>query len=101
MEDQNAQEIRTSLLRKLGEYASGRKSDVDRGAETPHLAALMLQKYGYGLCDAAELIAPRAGLVKHSDVDILVEEIDPSWRENAKKRWAARPADIAGAASAD
>ncbi|KSQ21776.1 hypothetical protein APB26_32880 [Pseudomonas aeruginosa] len=94
MVNSNVRDARASLLRKLDEYAAGRRSDVGRGAESPHLAALMLQKYGYGLCDAAEAIEPGGSLVKYSDVDALVEEIDPNWRENAKKRWAARPADV-------
>ncbi len=88
-------EAREDILRKLADYAQGRKSDVARGAETPHLAALLLQKYGYGLCDAFGEVFGRGELgPTYADVDHAVEEIDPDWRENGKKRWAGRPADI-------
>ena len=34
------------LVREVQKHASGRSRDVERGAETPRLAALLLQKYG-------------------------------------------------------
>jgi hypothetical protein len=86
---------REAALAKLAEYAQGRISDVKRGAETAELAALLLQKYGYGLCDALAVCYPESGpCPTYHDVDRMVESIDPDWRESARKRWAAKPAGI-------
>lgn len=72
-----------------------RKKDVARGAETQHLAGLLVQKYGYGLCDAfVEIFGSQFDGPTYGDVDRAVAEIDPQWQENAKKRWAGRPAKI-------
>jgi hypothetical protein len=88
------------VLKKLAEYAKGRASDVARGAETPELAALLLQKYGYGLCDAFALCFPESqDRPSYGDVDAAVAVIDPEWQTSAKRRWAARPAGLAGTAS--
>lgn len=90
-----AEQARTDVLRKLADYAEGRKKDVARGAETPHLAGLLVQKYGYGLCDAfAEVFGAKFDGPTYGDVDRAVTEIDPQWQENAKKRWAGCPAEI-------
>ena len=79
-------------------YAESRKKDVARGAETPELAALLVQKYGYGLADSASLAAnledcPKPDLMK--DVDQLVASIDPDWRTHQQRRFDARPAALA------
>jgi hypothetical protein len=76
------------LVREVQRYASGRSRDVERGAETPRLAALLLQKYGLGE-------SPRAADPILYALDAETERIDPEWRENHRLRWAARPADIA------
>ena len=39
----------------LESYAKSRMNDVARGAETPELAGLLVQKYGYGLAKALQL----------------------------------------------
>jgi hypothetical protein len=89
------EQARDAVLRKLTEYAEGRKKDVARCAESPHLAGLMVQKYGYGLCDAFDEIFGRSlAAPTYGDVDRAVTEIDPQWQENAKMRWAGRPATI-------
>ncbi len=44
------------LLQQVKEYANGGASDVARGAETPRLAALLVQKYGRGVVDALAVI---------------------------------------------
>jgi hypothetical protein len=86
---------REAVQQLLRDYASSRKNDVLRGAETPHLAALLLQKYGYGLCDSFAAIYEGLGPAPtYHDVDILVSEIDPDWKTNADARWASRPADL-------
>jgi hypothetical protein len=81
----------------LKSYAESRKRDVARGAETPELAGLLVQKYGYGLAKALDLAAELADHPAPSlttEVDRLVAEIDPHWRENQVRRFEARPASI-------
>lgn len=84
------------LVREVQRYASGRSRDVERGAETPRLAALLLQKYGLGIIQAVSVIyeSPRAADPILYALDSEIERIDPDWRENHRLRWAARPADI-------
>jgi len=84
------------LVEQVIEYARGRHNDVERGAETPRLAALLLQKYGRGMADAVALIfeTPRAADRIVRQVDEETSRIDPAWREHDRERWAARPADI-------
>ena len=81
----------------LEAFSRCRKDAVDLGAETPMLAALLVQKYGYGL---DKVLALAAELADHpaprlqKEVDRLVGEIDPHWRENFKLRINARPATL-------
>ncbi len=93
------------VLRKLADYASARKSDVAKGLETKELAGVLVQKYGYGLCDAfAEVFRDEAGPAPtYTDVDKAVGSIDPNWRRTQKLRWKSE-ADLAsndGAAALD
>lgn len=82
-------------LDKLREYAFGRAQDVARGAETPHLAGLLVQKYGYGLCDACACLSlPPEESLSYQDVDQAVAQIDPDWQAHAKERWSFRPAQV-------
>lgn len=81
----------------LEDYARSRERDVARGAETPELGALLVQKYGYGLNQALRIAAdiadePPPSLIH--DVDRLVGEIDPAWREHQERRYAALPASL-------
>ncbi|KAB8048681.1 hypothetical protein GCN78_18225 [Janthinobacterium rivuli] len=78
-------------------YAESRKKDVDRGAETPELAAFLVQKYGYGSADRASLAAnllecPKPDLMR--DLDQVATSIDPDWRTNQQRRFDARPAAL-------
>lgn len=84
------------VLWRLRAYVDGRISDVARGAETPRLAALLVQKYGLGLADAtAEFLEGRSGAGEIAKAtDEAVHRIDPDWREHARLRWGLRPADI-------
>lgn len=84
------------LIAKIRDYARDRASNVTRGAETPHLAALLLEKYGRGMVDAAaELFDGRAMMDRiQAVVDEEVTRTDPDWKANAHRRWAGRPADI-------
>lgn len=84
------------LVRQVREYASGRASDVARGAETPRLAALLVQKYGRGVVDAVIAVfdSARAADPIASIVDDETAKIDPLWREHDRERWNGRPADV-------
>jgi hypothetical protein len=84
------------LIQKVKRYAKGRAECVSRGTETPHLAALLLQKYGLGITDAVSLIYdnPRAADPIYRVVDEEVAKIDPQWREHMRERWERQPADI-------
>lgn len=84
------------LVQKVIEYANSRKKDVVRGAETPRLAALLLQKYGVGVIDAVSILfdSPRVADPIYQVLDEETAKIDPQWQEHMKERWAGRPADI-------
>ncbi|WP_437560359.1 hypothetical protein [Acidithiobacillus sulfuriphilus] len=84
------------LVRQVKDYANGRAKDVERGADTPRLAALLVQKYGRGVVDAvAEIFgSPRAADPISKVVDDETAKIDPLWREHDRERWAGRPADV-------
>lgn len=91
------QQIRHRLVSDLREYAEGRKSNVARGAETPELAALLVQKYGYGAATAVSIIfdclnEPKLDIYK--ELDDIVAKIDPQWNEHQKQRWELRPAAL-------
>lgn len=86
------------LIFEIQNYAKGRTSDVERGAETPRFAALLLQKYGYGMIDAIRIMTDNDRSIDTSllykILDEEVEKIDPKWQEHMKERWEARPVDI-------
>lgn len=84
------------LVGQVKDYANGRAKDVARGAETPRLAALLVQKYGRGVVDAVSAIfgSPRAADPVWKAVDEETEKIDPLWREHDRERWKGRPADV-------
>ncbi|MBA4688596.1 MAG: hypothetical protein H2184_15705 [Candidatus Galacturonibacter soehngenii] len=85
-----------NLIIKIREYARNRTSDIKRGAETPALAALLLQKYGEGIIDAIISVSD-SNRVADPIQKVLDEElfkIDPEWKEHNKERWEGRPADI-------
>lgn len=65
------------LIAAIREFAQGCKADVERGAETPGLASLMVEKYGYGLMKAADVLAVEDSHLLTAEVDRLVAEIDP------------------------
>ncbi|CQB01776.1 TPA: hypothetical protein ACPY37_004246 [Escherichia coli] len=84
------------LQEQVRDYARQRAKDVARGAETPRLAALLVQKYGRGVVDALAVVfdSPRAAEPVMVVVDEEVSRIDPLWREHDRERWAGRPADV-------
>ncbi|MFJ1470188.1 beta/alpha barrel domain-containing protein [Massilia orientalis] len=89
--------LQERVVDELRDYAAKRKNDVRRGAETPELAALLVEKYGEGLVKAlhiAEDLLDVSASRLRAEVDRLVLEIDPDAEENRKRRWASRPAGV-------
>ena len=89
--------LNARISEEIRGYAASRKKDVARGAETPELAALLVEKYGSGLAKAAGFVAdlldaPASDLL--TDVNRLVLEIDPKAAENRDRRWQARPVGL-------
>jgi hypothetical protein len=84
------------LAREVKEFAAGRASDVERGAETPRLAAMLLQQYGRGVVAAVGVIyeSPRIADPIQTLLDEETAKIDPLWKEHARERWDGRPADV-------
>ena len=82
------------MINEIEHYATGRKSDVARGAETPALASLMVEKFGYGLVKAADLLGLADSSLLTAAVDRLVVEIDPQHRKHQQYRWDSRPAGL-------
>lgn len=84
------------LMQQVQEYAAGRATDVARGAETPHLAALLVQKYALGVTDAVGVVFQNSRAADRIQLlaDEEVAKIDPLWREHARERWSGRPADV-------
>src|ERR1700675_4673485 len=84
-----------ALIEEIQRYAGNRVNDVARGAETPALAALMVEKFGEGLMKAAYLLGvERCDDLKH-EIDRLVREIDPQYPTHVQYRFEARPAGLA------
>lgn len=87
------------VVRQVQEFAAGRANDVARGAETPRLAALLVQKYGRGMADAIATAfdSPRAADSINQVLDEETAKIDPLWREHDRERWAANSVDVVAA----
>jgi hypothetical protein len=84
-----------ALIEGIQRYAGKRVHDVTRGAETPALAALMVEKFGEGLMKAGYLLGvERADALRH-EIDRLVREIDSDYPAHLQCRFEARPAGLA------
>jgi hypothetical protein len=88
--------ITEKYIKLIKDYAAGRASDVKRGAETPWLAATLLQKYGTGIVDAVICFYDdnRAADKIKNVLDEEVVKIDHNWVEHMRERWDGCPADI-------
>lgn len=84
--------IEDRMLYELKLFAQSRINDIARGAETPQLAALLVEKYGYGMAKAAEVVGLNINI--HNEVDVLVREINPDQKLTNQLRWNARPAAL-------
>jgi hypothetical protein len=80
--------IERDVIQDIRRYAQGHVKDVMRGAETPELAALLVDNYCEGMASALRI----AGLdsVVRAVGDRLVHEIDPQFEAHLEARWAAR-----------
>jgi hypothetical protein len=81
--------IEHQVLADLRSYAQSRKNDVARGAETPDLAALIVDKYCEGLAKALRIAGIDSTVRREGDR--LCREIDPDFDAHRNARWAARP----------
>ena len=84
--------IEHHMLGEIEAYAASRKNDIARGAETPELAALFVEKYGAGLAKALQIAGIDSQVQRATDR--LVREIDTDFDANRKARWGARPAGL-------
>lgn len=84
--------VANNLAVEFRQEAASRRAAVARGAETPELAATLLEKFGYALDKAAYIAGIPSDLMR--EVDQTVNEIDPNFEANRKARWASLPAAI-------
>jgi len=84
--------VANNLAVEFRQEAASRRAAVARGAETPELAATLLEKFGYGLAKAAHIAGIPSELMR--EVDQVLREIDPSFEAHRKARWASLPAAI-------
>lgn len=89
------------LITLITSYAEAKRNDIQRGADTPRLAALMVLLYGRGIVESAGvLLAGRASGEKSAlepiwkVVEAEASALDPQWREEFQMRLKARPADL-------
>jgi hypothetical protein len=87
-------EIKT-LIEEIQRYADNRLSDVARGAQTPALAGLMVEKFGEGIAKAVHLLGVEGFDELEREIDRLVREIDPQYPTHLQYRFEARPAGLA------
>ncbi|MDD3294899.1 MAG: hypothetical protein PHG20_09475 [Geobacteraceae bacterium] len=76
----------------LADYAEGRKKEVERGRETPEFAALLVQKYAYGMARVLSILSgvEDSPPLRGFRINEPVASIDPDWDENANRRWSAK-----------
>ena len=84
--------IDRNLMNELVDYANYRKSEVERGAETSALAALLVEKYASGLAKAIEIIGIESSLP--AEIDRIVMSINPNFKLSSLQRWVLRPATL-------
>lgn len=88
-------ELIAMVEQQLRDYAVARAKVVARGLETPHLAALLVRKYGQGVLDTvATLLGPQYTETLGAVLDREVKAIDAEWQEHDLSRWAMRPAEV-------
>lgn len=84
--------IKDAAEREIRAYANFREGDVIRNAETPALAAVLVEKFAEGMTKAFHIAGIDTDVAQVADV--LVRNIDPDFEKHKIARWAARPADL-------
>ncbi|MFP3273508.1 MAG: hypothetical protein RXR52_21780 [Paraburkholderia sp.] len=84
-----------ALIVEIRRYAENRRADVARGAETPALAALMVEKFGEGIARATQLLGVDVVSELGREIDRLVSEVDTHYPTHLQYRFEARPAGLA------
>ncbi|MGH9159618.1 MAG: hypothetical protein ACRD2X_06490 [Vicinamibacteraceae bacterium] len=79
--------IERDVIEEIRLYAQGRARDVARGAETPELAALLVDKYCQGMAKALHIAGVDSAV--RAEGERLVREIDPEFDAHRESRWAA------------
>lgn len=80
------------LNQKLRDEAERRRGEVERGLETAELGGLIVQKLGYGMDAAVQLLGQMldVSLAASVDFDRATAIVDPNWREHMDSRWKVR-----------
>jgi hypothetical protein len=81
--------IERDVIAEIQSYAESRRNDVNRGAETPELAAVIIDKYAEGLSIALKIVGVDSRI--RAVADKLVREIDPEFDQHRQVRWLGRP----------
>jgi hypothetical protein len=84
-----------ALIEVIQHYAAHRLGDVARGAETPALAALMVEKFGEGIAKATRVLGIGGADELWREIDRLVRQVDPHYPTHLQYRFEARPAGLA------
>jgi hypothetical protein len=79
------EEIKETLTQKLNEYAESRKRNVENKLESPAYAAILVEKYADGLCEAVRLLVFDQWHF-NLESEVLCKEIDPEYRKNLQYR---------------
>lgn len=84
--------LRERLVAQFHTYARDRQHAVARGLETAALAGLQVQKYGYGMVAALEILDAvlDTRLREALDVDAATARVDPAWVAHMHARWQAQ-----------
>lgn len=84
--------IERDVIAEIQSYAKSRKNNVNRGAETPELAAVFIDKYAAGLSKALQIAGIDSRI--RAVADKLVHEIDPEFDQHMQARWSGRPSAL-------
>jgi hypothetical protein len=90
----NSEMVLESFINALKEYSSGRLDAVRKGLESMELSALLLEKYGYGIIKAAQILEISDSNRLYKELDKLLLSIDPNVKENRKKRYSTAPTEL-------
>lgn len=84
--------IERDVIEDIRLYARSRATNVMWGAETPELAAVLIDKYCQGMASALYIVGLDS--VVRVVGDRLVREMDPQFEAHLLARQAARPASL-------